>query len=189
MTALVVNIAKNEKIELSKYSNVSEVAIGLSWEANSTPSRPFDLDASVLLLNADNKLVELVFYNNLRSTNDAVQHMGDEREGSSSNSYEEEISVKLVNVPATIQKLAVAVSIHRATQLGLKFGQVRNALIDVMPKGDQTIRHTLSSESADKAAVIIAEIIRSGDNRWEVVGGGPGFNDFASLLTSYGAII
>jgi stress response protein SCP2 len=39
--SLVVNIAKNEKIELSKHSNVSEVEIGLSWEANSTPSRPF----------------------------------------------------------------------------------------------------------------------------------------------------
>ena len=45
------------------------------------------------------------------------------------------------------------------------------------------------AKSADKAAVIIAEIIRSDNNRWEVVGGGPGFNDFASLLTSYGAII
>lgn len=187
--SLVVNIAKNEKIELSKHSNVSEVEIGLSWEANSTPSRPFDLDASVLMLDANNKLLELVFYNNLRSTNDAVVHNGDEREGSSSNSYEEEISVKLASVPASIKKLAVAVSIHRSTQLGLKFGQVRNALIDVMPKGDTTIRHTLSSESADKAAVIIAEIIRSDNNRWEVVGGGPGFNDFSSLLTSYGAII
>ena len=41
---------------------------------------------------------------------------------------------------------------------GLNFGQVRNALVDVIPKGDDTIRHNLTQDSADKGAVIIAEI-------------------------------
>ena len=84
MLGLVVNIAKNEVIDLSKNSNVTSAQIGLSWEANSTPSRPFDLDASVLLLDAKNNLVELIFYNKLVSTDGGVIHNGDEREGSSS---------------------------------------------------------------------------------------------------------
>ena len=59
MLGLVVNIAKNEVIDLSKNSNVTSAQIGLSWEANSTPSRPFDLDASVLLLDAKKRILKL----------------------------------------------------------------------------------------------------------------------------------
>lgn len=186
---VVVNLVKNEVIDLSKNSNVTFAQIGLSWEANSTPSRPFDLDASVLLLDANRKLIEIVFYNNLTSADGGVVHNGDEREGSSSSSYEEEISVDLSKIPAVVQSLAITVSIHRAKQLGLNFGQVRNALVDVIPKGDDTIRHNLTQDSADKGAVIIAEISRGSNGRWQVEGGGKAYPEFADLLRDHGAVV
>lgn len=189
MLGLVVNIAKNEVIDLSKNSNVTSAQIGLSWEANSTPSRPFDLDASVLLLDAKNNLVELIFYNKLVSTDGGVVHNGDEREGSSSASYEEEITVELSKVSAAIETLAISVSIHRAKQLGLRFGQVGNALVDVIPKGSDTIRHNLSTDSANDAAVVIAKIIRGPNNRWQVQGGGKSYPEFADLLRDHGALV
>lgn len=187
--SVIVNLAKNEVIDLSKNSNVTSAQIGLSWEANSTPSRPFDLDASVLLLDANRKLVELVFYNNLISACGGVTHNGDEREGSSSASYEEEITVELSKVPVAVETLAVSVSIHRAKQLGLRFGQVKGALIDVMPKGDDTIRHNLSTDSANDGAVIIAELSRTPNGRWQVEGGGKSYPEFADLLRDFGAVV
>jgi tellurium resistance protein TerD len=184
---LVIQLAKNEKIDLSKNSNVTAAQIGLSWEANSTPSRPFDLDASVLMLDGGRNLVELVFYNKLKSDCGGVEHNGDELEGSSSNSYEEEITVELSKIPAVVETLAISVSIHRAKQLGINFGQVTGALVDVMPKGSDVIRHNLSADSARAGAVIIAELSRTSRGTWQVTGGGKAYPEFADLLRDHGA--
>lgn len=186
---LVVNIAKNETIVLSKDQNVTAALVGLSWEANSTPSRPFDLDASVLFLNAHKQIVELVFYNKLQSDCGGAIHQGDERVGSSSTSYEEEIKLELSKIPAAVESLVIAISIHRARQLGLQFGQVTGAMVDVIPQGSDTIRHNLSSDSARDSAVVIATINRTANKGWSVTGGGPSFPEFSDLLRAYGATV
>ena len=57
----------------------------MGWDTNSsTTGSAFDLDASVFMLDQNKKLVSdqhLVFYNNLKSPDEAVEHTGDNLTG------------------------------------------------------------------------------------------------------------
>ena len=55
------------------------LVMGLSWDI--TQGRNIDLDASALLLDAQMRQIDLVFFGKLGSSDGAVRHGGDEREG------------------------------------------------------------------------------------------------------------
>ena len=78
---MAINLQKGqrENITSQKFTN------GLGWDTNnSSTGQDFDLDASVFILGDNGKLLSdshFVFYNNLRSPNDAVMHTGDNLTG------------------------------------------------------------------------------------------------------------
>ena len=115
-----VTLAKGGNVSLSKAApNLTQVLVGLGWDARSTTGAPFDLDASALLCGGGRVLGDewFVFYNQLTSPDGSVEHTGDNLTGEGEGD-DESLIVDLPKVPAACDKIIFPVSIHEADNRG-----------------------------------------------------------------------
>ncbi len=127
-----VTLAKGGNVSLAKVApNLDEALVGLGWDVRTTTGLDFDLDASALMLGTNGKVLSdghFVFYNQLTSPDGTVRHTGDNRTGEGDGD-DESIEIDLRSVPANVDKIVFAVSIHDAEARRQSFGQVVNAFI------------------------------------------------------------
>ncbi|MCF3131350.1 TerD family protein [Streptomyces olivochromogenes] len=172
-----VTLAKGGNVSLSKAApNLTNVMIGLGWDARSTTGAPFDLDASALLCQGGRVLGDewFVFYNQLKSPDGSVEHTGDNLTGEGDGD-DETILVDLPAVPAVCDKIIFPVSIHQADERGQAFGQVSNAYIRVVNQADgaELARYDLSEDASTETAMIFGELYRyQGEWKFRAVGQG-----------------
>ncbi|MFD5798774.1 TerD family protein [Streptomyces diastatochromogenes] len=173
-----VTLAKGGNVSLSKAApNLTNVMIGLGWDARSTTGAPFDLDASALLCDAGNRVLGdewFVFYNQLTSPDGSVEHTGDNLTGEGEGD-DESILVDLAKVPLKCEKIVFPVSIHLADERGQTFGQVSNAFIRVVNQADaqELARYDLSEDASTETAMIFGELYRyQGEWKFRAVGQG-----------------
>ncbi|MEC4016186.1 TerD family protein [Streptomyces sp. H27-D2] len=172
-----VTLAKGGNVSLSKAApNLTQVLIGLGWDARSSTGAPFDLDASALLCGSGRVLGDeyFIFYNNLKSPEGSVEHTGDNLTGEGEGD-DESILVDLSLVPDSVDKIVVPVSIHDADARGQTFGQVTNAFIRVVNQADQAelARYDLSEDASSETAMIFGELYRyNGEWKFRAVGQG-----------------
>jgi tellurium resistance protein TerD len=172
-----VTLAKGGNVSLTKAApNLTQVMIGLGWEARSTTGAPFDLDASALLCANGRVLGDeyFVFYNNLKSPEGSVEHTGDELVGGTGGD-DETILVNLLAVPASVDKIVFPVSIYDAESRSENFGQVREAYIRVVNQVDnaELARYDLTEDASNETAMIFGELYRySGEWKFRAVGQG-----------------
>jgi len=115
-----------------------------------------------------------VFFNNLKSPEGSVEHMGDNLTGGGEGD-DEQIKVALTTVPAECGKVVFPVSIYEADQRQQNFGQVRNAFIRIVNQADnnEIARYDLTEDAATETAMIFGEIYRSfGEWKFRAVGQG-----------------
>jgi tellurium resistance protein TerD len=174
-----VTLAKGGNVSLSKaVPNLTQVQIGLGWDARSTTGAPFDLDASALLCAGGRVLGDeyFVFYNNLKSPDGSVEHLGDNVTGGSEGDGDEEVVVvNLDLVPLSVDKVVFPVSIYDADLRLQNFGQVRNAYIRVvnLTSGHEIVRYDLSEDASGETAMIFGELYRyQGEWKFRAVGQG-----------------
>ncbi|MEY9845073.1 TerD family protein [Streptacidiphilus sp. MAP5-3] len=173
-----VSLAKGGNVSLSKAApNLTAVQIGLGWQARATTGAAFDLDASALLCAGGRVLGDeyFVFYNNLKSPDGSVEHMGDELVGGTGAEDDEVIKVNLALVPAQVDKIVFPVSIYDADSRLQSFGQVRNAFIRVVNQADggELARYDLSEDASGETAMIFGELYRyQGEWKFRAVGQG-----------------
>ena len=173
-----VTLAKGGNVSLSKAApNLTAVQIGLGWEARATTGAAFDLDASALLCSNGRVLGDeyFVFYNNLKSPDGSVEHMGDELVGGTGADDDEVVKVNLAQVPPQVDKIVFPVSIYEAEARGQNFGQVRNAYIRVLNQADgaELARYDLSEDASNETAMIFGELYRyNGEWKFRAVGQG-----------------
>ena len=83
--AVTLKLEKGQKIELEKVApGLENIHIGLSWDPRKTDGQAFDLDASVLCLDASGKIKsndDIVYYNNRSAYDNAIVHHGDNLTG------------------------------------------------------------------------------------------------------------
>ncbi len=173
-----VTLAKGGNVSLSKAApNLTNVMIGLGWDARSTTGAPFDLDASALLCANGRVLGDeyFVFYNNLKSPEGSVEHTGDELVGGSGGD-DETILVDLGKVPVAVDKIVFPVSIYDAESRQQSFGQVRNAYIRVVNAADsrELARYDLTEDASTETAMIFGELYRYG-GEWKFRAVGQGY--------------
>ncbi|GGQ51306.1 TerD family protein [Kitasatospora griseola] len=174
---MTVTLAKGGNVSLTKAApDLTQVRIGLGWDARSTTGAPFDLDASALLCSAGRVLGDeyFVFYNNLRSPEGSVEHQGDNLTGDGDGD-DEVVEVHLDLVPVQIDKVVFAVSIYDADARLQSFGQVSNAYIRVVNVGDgsEIARYDLSEDASGETAMIFGELYRyQGEWKFRAVGQG-----------------
>ncbi|MFF9204532.1 TerD family protein [Streptomyces sp. NPDC014986] len=172
-----VTLAKGGNVSLSKAApNLTQVMVGLGWDARSTTGAPFDLDASALMCSGGRVMGDeyFVFYNQLKSPEGSVEHTGDNLTGEGDGD-DESLLVDLSKVPAGCDKIVFPVSIHLADERGQAFGQVSNAFIRVVNQADgqELARYDLSEDASTETAMIFGELYRyHGEWKFRAVGQG-----------------
>lgn len=188
---MAVSLSKGGNVSLSKEApGLSEVIVGLAWDARATDGAEFDLDASVFITGENGKVLNdssFVFYNNKKSSCGNVEHMGDNRSGAGDGD-DEQVTVKLSGLAADVKKLVFAVTIHDAEGRKQSFGQVSNAAIRVLNKanGTELARFDLSEDGAVETAMVFGELYRNGEE-WKFKAVGQGFaGGLNPLAASFG---
>lgn len=191
---MAVSLSKGGNVSLAKLdASLEKVLVGLGWEPRSTDGQAYDLDGSVFLLNSQGKVQsdsDFIFYNNLVSVCGSVKHQGDNRTGDAEG-YDEKVLVDLKKVPAHVERIVFAVTIHEGVQKGQNFGQVRGAKIDILNAvGEVKLAgYDLSEDSSMETAMIFGELYKNGSD-WKFKAVGQGFNGgLAPLAQSFGVNI
>ncbi|TDC27163.1 TerD family protein [Streptomyces sp. 8K308] len=180
-----VSLSKGGNVSLTKQApNLSAVTVGLGWRARARPpvanGADFDLDASALLVNARGRVPSdrhFVFFNNLKSPDGSVTHMGDELVGGSGGAGgdQEEIVVDLAALPSEVERVVFAVSIYDADARRQSFGQVTGAFIRVVDQagGGELARYDLTEDASNETAMVFGELYRrAAEWRFRAVGQG-----------------
>ncbi len=186
-----VSLSKGENVSLSKEApGLKKIFIGLGWDARATDGAAFDLDASLFMLKADGKVrsdSDFIFYNQLKSSDGSVEHMGDNRTGAGEGD-DEAIKVDLEKVPADVAKMGVGVTIHEAEQRKQNFGMVSNAFIRIVNQdgSSEIVRYDLSEDYSTETAMLFGEVYRQG-NDWKFKAIGQGFaGGLGPMAKNYG---
>lgn len=175
---MAVNLSKGGNVSLSKEApGLSEVVVGLGWDPRVTDGTEFDLDASVFMTGESGKVLNdasFIFYNNKKSADGSVEHLGDNRSGQGDGD-DEQVNVKLTSLVSDVTRLVFAVTIHDAEARKQSFGQVSNAYIRVLNKADgkEIARYDLSEDASTETAMIFGELYRHNDEfKFKAIGQG-----------------
>jgi tellurium resistance protein TerD len=174
-----VSLAKGGNVSLTKEApNLTAVTIGLGWEVRVSTGAAYDLDASALALGADHKILGdawFVFFNNLRSPDGSIEHLGDNLVGGGGGD-DEQINIDLTAVKPEVASVVFAVSIYEADSRRQSFGQVRGAFIRVVDRntGVELTRFDLTEDASTETAMVFGELYRYG-GEWKFRAIGQGY--------------
>jgi tellurium resistance protein TerD len=174
-----VSLTKGGNVSLTKEApGLTAVTVGLGWDVRSTTGSDFDLDASAILVDTAGKVTSdkgFVFFNNLKSPDGSVEHLGDNLTGAGDGD-DEQVNVNLAGVPAEVDKIVFPVSIYDAESRSQSFGQVRNAFIRIVNQagGAELARYDLSEDASTETAMVFGELYRSGAE-WKFRAVGQGY--------------
>ncbi len=173
-----LTLQKGGNLSLTKTDpSLTKVLVGLGWDPRATDGQEFDLDASAFLLNSTGKVRgshDFIFYNQLRSSEGSVIHIGDNRTGQGDGD-DEAIKVDLSLVPSDVDKIAFTVTIHDADARRQNFGQVGGAFIRIVNEatGTEVVRFDLAEDASTETAMIFAELYRhNGEWKFRAIGQG-----------------
>ena len=189
-----VSLSKGGNVSLSKEApGLKDIVIGLGWDTRSTDGSAFDLDASMFMLKTDEKVrtdSDFIFYNNKKSGDGSVEHLGDNTTGEGEGD-DEQIKVNLDGVPQDVAKLSVGVTIHDADTRNQNFGMVSNAFIRVVNGSDNSeiARYDLSEDASTETAMLFGEVYRK-DNECKFKAIGQGFTGgLGPMARNYGVSV
>ncbi len=192
---MAISLSKGGNVNLSKTApTMNNVELGLGWNPRATDGTSFDLDAVAFLVDANGKVTQdgdFIFYNNKTSACGSVNHNGDNRTGEGEGD-DESISVDINKVPANIEKVIFAVTIHDGQQNNQNFGQVDKAYIRVINKdnnAEELARFDLSEDGSVETAMIFGELYRH-SGEWKFKAVGQGFaGGLGPLAANYGVSV
>lgn len=188
-----VNLQKGQKVDLTKgNSGLSKIIVGLGWDPVASSgkgvfgsifgksSANVDCDASVLMLDVNNKLQSLkdiVYFGKQASDCGSVKHSGDNLTGDGDGD-DEQIQVDLSKIPAHIGRLVFIVNIYDAVNRKQHFGMIQNAFIRVFNalNNQELVKFNLTDKYSDMTALITGEIYRY-NNEWKFAAIGEGTKD------------
>jgi tellurium resistance protein TerD len=186
-----VSLSKGGNVSLTKEApGLTDVLVGLGWDVRTTDGADFDLDASAILLNDSDKAISdkhFVFFNNLKSPDNTVEHTGDNLTGEGEGD-DEAIKVNLAQMGQDVQKIVFPVSIYDADSRSQSFGQVRNAFIRVVnaANNSEIARYDLSEDASTETAMVFGELYRNGAE-WKFRAVGQGWTSgLAGIAKDYG---
>jgi tellurium resistance protein TerZ len=163
-----VSLRKGEAVSLQKVSGgavLTRVRMGLGWDAvkkkglfGGVKSQSIDLDASCLLLDAGGRVLDQVWFRQLRSRDGSVQHTGDNLTGAGEGD-DESIIVDLSAVSPSVQTLFFVVN----SFTGQNFSQIENAFCRLVDEtnGQEIARYDLTG-SGTHTAQVMAKVSRDG---------------------------
>lgn len=188
---MAINLQKGGRVNLEKEApGLSNIHLGLGWDLRKTDGNDFDLDASILMLDENDKAIGeggFVFYNSASSSCGSVKHLGDNRTGAGEGD-DEVLTVDLKKVPETVCKMLVAVTIHEGEARNQNFGLVDNAFVRVVNQdsGEEITRYDLTEDYSAETSLIFGELYKK-DGAWRFAAKGDGFaGGLSAFLGTYG---
>lgn len=183
-----VHLRKGQKFTLAGASGqtLSTVQVGLGWDVK---NQACDLDASVFMLDANNRIIGddwFVFYGQTVSPDGSISHSGDSN--GSGTGDDETITVNLMQVNPSVQKVVFVVTINEALEKDLNFSMVENAYVHVIDKQSNTelARFSLTEYYSNVTSMIVGELYRhNGAWKFNAVGDGVA-KDLYGLCAMYG---
>jgi len=113
-----------------------KVSLGLQWEF--IGARPVDLDCSAIAFDETNKVVEVVYYNNLLSRDGYMVHSGDNQTGDDdADDDDESITFDLPKVPERVHYIIVCVNSYT----GVPFTVVERAVCRLHNEATRQVVH------------------------------------------------
>ncbi|MCC0633506.1 MULTISPECIES: TerD family protein [Clostridioides] len=187
-----ITLSKGQKVDLTKGNpGLKNILVGLGWDTNKYDGGfDFDLDTAAFLTGVSGSVTndgDFVFYNNLKHTSGAVEHLGDNRTGEGDGD-DEQIVVDLSKIPGEISKISFTVTIHDATERTQNFGQVSNSYIRIVDKdtNEELIKYELGEDFSIETAIVVAEIYKH-NGEWKFNALGSGFEGgLAALCGNFG---
>lgn len=164
-----VSLKKGTAVSLTKAApGLKNIVVGLGWDAQARGAT-FDLDASVFCVGQHGRVYnsdDFIFYNNLRSSDGAIEHTGDNRTGAGEGD-DEAIKVALNRVASHVVSMVFAVTIHEGEEKRQHFGQVKNAFIRIInaDTNQELARYDLAERFSGETALIFGDVYRAG-NEW-----------------------
>jgi tellurium resistance protein TerD len=188
---MAISLTKGGNVNLSKEApTMTKMIVGLGWDTRATDGAAFDLDAVGFVLKADGKVradSDFIFFNNKQNPEGSVVHGGDNRTGEGEGD-DETIIIDLAKMPASVEKIAVCVTIYDADNRRQNFGQVSRAYVRVLNDANQqeVARYDLSEDGSTETAMIFGEVYRH-NGEWKFKAIGQGFKGgLGPLAASYG---
>ena len=189
---MAITLSKGQKVSLTKGNpGLKHIVVGLGWDTNKYDGGfDFDLDSAAFLLDENGKVnadIDFVFYNNLKHSSGAVEHLGDNLTGEGDGD-DEQVKVDLSLVPQNISKIAFTVTIHEALERRQNFGQVNNSYVRLVNSDneEELLRYDLGEEFSIETAIVVCEIYRH-NGEWKFSAVGSGFEGgLEALCRSYG---
>jgi tellurium resistance protein TerZ len=180
-----INLQKGQKISLTKESGsaLTKVIMGLGWDAKKTGGgmkgffgggggESIDLDASCVMFNDQNKLLDTVWFKQLKSRDGSIIHTGDNRTGDGDGD-DEQIIVALDKVPSDVKSLVFTVNSFTSQT----FDAVENAYCRLVDGS------TLSAQG-NHTAQIMAKVYRhNGEWKMHAIGENGNGRTIDSLLS------
>lgn len=191
---MAITLNKGGNVSLSKTDpSLKHILIGLGWETRATDGSAFDLDASAFLLGENGKVrgdADFIFYNQLKSSDGSIEHTGDNRTGAGDGD-DEALKIKLNEVPASINRIAICVTIHDAEVRSQNFGQVRDAFVRIvnLDNNAELVRFDLSEDYSSETAMIFGEVYRH-NGEWKFKAVGQGYSGgLHAMCTQFGVSV
>lgn len=210
-----ISLKKGQGVSLKKSEyDLSMVTIGLGWDINEEKKgllgglfgkkeEEYDLDVVAFLCDANGKVKNLgvdgsnkvtlkggdvIFFNSLRHSSGCIWLTGDNRTGAGDGD-DEQIVVKLNDLPDAYQKIVFVVQIYGGQEKGQNFGKVQNAYIRAVDGKDKEMaRFDLSGGAAfaQYRSMLFAELVReSGGWKFNAIGSPDPSDSFVTWLKQY----
>ena len=212
---MAISLKKGQGVSLKKSEyDLSLVTIGLGWDINEEKkgilgglfgkkTEDYDLDVVAFLCGADGHVHDLggtekgkvtlvggdvVFFNSLRHKSGCIWLTGDNQTGAGDGD-DEQIIVKLNDLPETFQKIVFVVQIYGGQARGQNFGKVQNAFIRAVDnKNKEMARFDLSGGAAfsQYCSMLFAELVReTGGWKFNAIGTPDQADNFVSWLKHF----
>ena len=176
---MAITLSKGQKVSLTKGNpGLKNIVVGLGWDTNKYDGGfDFDLYSAAFLLGENDKVnsdSDFIFYNNLKHSSGAVQHLGDNLTGEGDGD-DEQVKLDLSLVPQNVNKIAFTVTIHEAQERRQNFGQVNNSYVRVVnaDTNQELLKYELGEDFSIETAVVVCEIYRhNGEWKFNALGSG-----------------
>ena len=173
-----MQIQRGQKIRLE---NTTQLECFVRW---STPKKEMELDISSFLLQAGDRCEKdehFIFYGQPHSPDKSVSY-------AKQTTLDGSITIQLNTVPETVEKIAIALTIHEEDAQNLRFQEVEKLelLIRDADTGNTLYTYSFGDDLQQETAIVVGELYRY-QGHWKFSVIGSGFNGgLEALCLNYG---
>ena len=196
-----ISLKKGQRISLTKDNKgLSKILVGLGWDQVKqnqsggflsslfgSKQEDIDCDASVFMIDSNNRVGEVVYFGHLDSDDGSIHHNGDNLTGAGDGD-DEQIIVDLSRVPEHIQKLVFIVNIYDCIKRRQHFGMIENAFIRIedASTNKELVIFNLSQGYDNKTGLYAGEIYRNnGEWKFAAIGEADTSTGLKDMMNNY----